>query len=101
MAALEAGDVIALTAGRAFVRMFGMVVGNLALTFLPFGGIYLIGGISRAFAPWFEAFGFEAAFREKGRFSDFLGRFPVSVIEDDYAALTGCAEHLKAMMGGS
>jgi hypothetical protein len=27
-----------------------------------------------------------------------MERFPVSVVEDDYAALVGCAEHLAAEM---
>lgn len=99
MAGIAAGDPLSEAAGHAFVRMLGMVAGNLALTFLPFGGIYLIGGVARAFAPYLAPFGFEAAFHDKGRFSGFMGRFPVSVVEDDYAALTGCAEHLAQLMG--
>ncbi len=99
MAGIAAGDPLAEATGHAFVRMFGMVAGNLALTFLPFGGIYLIGGVSRAFAPHLVRFGFREAFCDKGRFSEFMQRFPVSVVEDDYAALTGCAEHLAEEMG--
>ncbi|HRV63268.1 glucokinase [Albidovulum sp.] len=98
MAGIATGDALAVATGRAFVRMLGMVAGNLALTFLPFGGIYLIGGVSRAFAPYLDDFGFAGAFCDKGRFSDFMTRFSVSVVEDDYAALTGCAEHLAQLM---
>lgn len=98
MEGIASGDVLATAAGRAFVRALGAVTGNLALTFLPFGGIYLIGGLARAFAPWLRTLGFAEAFRDKGRFSTFLDRFPVSVVEDDYAALTGCAKLLAARM---
>ena len=35
-------DPIAREAVRVFVRMLGAVAGNLALIFLPFGGVYLI-----------------------------------------------------------
>lgn len=79
---------------RIFVRLLGVSVGNLALTTLPFGGIYLVGGVSRAIAPYLADFGFVEAFRDKGRFSGFMKSFGVSVIEDEYAALTGCAIHL-------
>lgn len=91
-------DAQAREAVRVAVRMLGIVAGNLALTNLPFGGIYLIGGVSRALAPWFAEFGFAEAFRDKGRFAGFMGNFGVAVVEDDYAALTGCAAHLKHLM---
>jgi len=95
MAALKAGsDPRAEAAARLFVRFLGTVAGDLALTFLPFGGIHLIGGVSRALAPCLIPFGFAEAFRDKGRFGPFLENFSVSVIEDDYAALIGLAHHL-------
>lgn len=98
MALVEAGDPVAVHAGEMFVRTLGSVVGNLALIHLPFGGIYLIGGVARAFTPWFDKFGFADGFRDKGRFSDFMGEFAVSIIEDDYAALQGCASYLMGIM---
>ncbi len=95
IAALERGtDPVALLAGEVWVRMLGNVAGNLALHYLPFGGIYLVGGVARALSPWFERFDFAAAFRDKGRFSVFMEQFSVSIVSDDYAALTGCAQHL-------
>ena len=95
MAALAAGDPHAQAAGRLWVRLLGAELGNLALVHLPFGGIYLIGGVARAFQPWLDHFGFAAAFRDKGRFAPFMESFAISVIEDDYAALTGCAVYLE------
>jgi glucokinase len=80
------------------VRLLGTVVGNLSLIHLPFGGVWLIGGVARAFTPYMERFGFAEAFRDKGRFEAFMRDFSVSVIEDDYAALTGCAHHLQGLM---
>jgi len=97
MAALDRGDdPVAAAAAEVFVRMLGTVAGNLALIQLPFGGIYLVGGVARAFAPWLDRFGFATAFRDKGRFAGFMGNFGVGVVEDDYAALTGCAAYLAA-----
>ena len=89
----------AIEAARIFTRILGTVAGNLALIQLPFGGIYLVGGVSRAFAPYLDRFGFGEAFRDKGRFAGFMSNFSVSVIEDDYAALTGSAAHLVDLLG--
>ncbi|MBV1869056.1 MAG: glucokinase [Marinosulfonomonas sp.] len=109
---LEAGDEVAKSAAdimagmencndpravetvRIFVRIMGTFIGNQALIHLPFGGIYLIGGVARAMAPHLNDFGFRAAFCDKGRFGEFMDSFPVAVIEDDYAALVGCASYL-------
>ena len=92
-------DPRAAEAARLFARMLGTVCGNLALIQLPFGGIYLVGGVARAFAPRLGELGFDAAFRDKGRFAGFMGNFAVHVVEDDYAALTGCAAHLVDLDG--
>jgi glucokinase len=95
MAAIGPGtDPVAETTGATFVRLLGTVAGDLALTHLPFGGVYLIGGVARAFTAHFDRFGLAAAFRDKGRFAGLMGEFPVAIIEDDYAALTGCARRL-------
>ena len=75
------------------------MAGNLSLIHLPFGGVYLSGGVARAFKPYLDQFGFDTAFRDKGRFAGFMSNFTVHVIEDDYAALTGCAAHLVSHFG--
>ena len=97
MERLGQGDIVAEDAGRLFVRLLGTVVGNLALIHLPFGGIYLVGGVVRAFAPYLQNFGFEAAFLDKGRFAEFMQNFPIWVVEDDYAALSGGLAYLKQL----
>lgn len=95
MASLKDGtDPRSEQAVAMFVQVLGTVAGNLALIELPFGGVFLIGGVMRAMAPFLDRFGFQASFCDKGRLSDLMASFSVSVIEDDYAALTGCASHL-------
>ncbi|MCC5974767.1 MAG: glucokinase [Rubellimicrobium sp.] len=91
-------DPVARRTVEVFARMLGSVAGNLALTTLPFGGIYLIGGVARGVAPHLLDCGFAEAFRDKGRFSDFMQGFGLGVIEDDFAALVGCAAHLVGLM---
>lgn len=97
MAAFEAGDKQAARAVALFVRMLGRYAGNLALITLPFGGIYLCGGVARHFGPHLMAQGFGEAFSDKGRFAEFVRQFPVHLVTDDYAALTGCASFLAKL----
>jgi len=94
MAGIAAGEPVAVAAGRLFVRLLGQVAGDLALVHLPFGGIWLAGGVARAFAPHLLGFGLAAAFRDKGRFAPFMDAFAVTLIADDFAALEGCAAFL-------
>lgn len=97
MDALKADDPQARATAALVTRVLGNVAGDLALVNLPFGGVYLIGGVSRALAPYLLQFGFAEAFADKGRFGPFMAQFGVSVVEDDFAALTGCAQALKAL----
>jgi glucokinase len=99
MALIAAGDAQGVETARIYTRILGNVLGDLALIHLPFGGIYLIGGMARAMTPYLGPLGLTAAFRDKGRFSGFLEGFGVSVVEDDFAALTGCAAYLAGMAG--
>ncbi|EKX58990.1 glucokinase [Cereibacter sphaeroides] len=87
----------ARAAAELFARLLGAEAGNLALIHLPFGGLYLCGGVARAFAAHLGPMGFAENFRDKGRFSAFMDDFPVCIVEDDYAALTGCAAYLATL----
>jgi len=94
----QGDDPNAQEAAALFARILGTVCGNLSLIQLPFGGVYLVGGVARAFAPYLNQFGFADAFRDKGRFAGFMSNFAVSVVEDDYAALVGSASHIDSLM---
>lgn len=94
MAALAAGDALARETARLYVHLLGQELGNLALIHLPFGGLYLIGGVARAMVPYMDEMNLAQAFRTKGRFAEFMQSFAVFAVEDDFAALTGCAAYL-------
>lgn len=94
LAALEAGDPIAAHAAQLYVRILGQMLADQALIHLPYGGIFLIGGMSRAMTPHFARFGLTATFREPRRVDLLQKDFRVTVVEDDFAALTGCAAFL-------
>ncbi|ARO14778.1 glucokinase [Ketogulonicigenium robustum] len=95
---VEAGDEKAVLTMETVVALMGGVVGDLALTFLPRGGIYLTGGFASAMTPWLTKPHYNAiftqAFANKGKISPVMAAFPLYVIGDDFAALQGCAAHL-------
>lgn len=92
------GGTEAQRAVALFTRYLGRYCGDLALSNLPFGGIYLVGGVARHLGPHLMAQGFEQAFEDKGRFSDYMRQFPIHLVTDDYAALCGCAGHLAEVL---
>lgn len=92
--ALAAGDLTATHAARLYTHILGQTLADLALIHLPYGGIYLIGGMARAMTPHFATYGLTQHFREPRRVDLLQTDFSVTVIEDDYAALTGCAVYL-------
>jgi glucokinase len=73
------------------VSIYGAQAGNLALTVLATGGVYLGGGIAPKILPRLEQGGFMTSFTAKGRFEDLLRSIPVHVILNDRTALMGAA----------
>lgn len=76
----------------AFVDVYGSEAGNVALTYVATGGVYVAGGIAPdllVHAP--QAAAFRAAFDGKGRFSDLLSRVPVAVVTTQDLGLLGAA----------
>jgi glucokinase len=94
--AVEGADPDCEQAADMFLRLLGRVTGDLALAFLPAGGIYLSGGVTRALAPLIcSRPTFHHAFCAKGRMAEFMESFSISLLLDDRAALSGCAEWLR------
>jgi glucokinase len=86
------GDVpICARALELFLSAYGAAAGNLALTALANGGLYLGGGIAPKLLPMFPTSDFMAAFVDKGRFADLLADVPVRIILEPKTALRGAA----------
>ena len=74
-----------------FASILGSEAGNVALKVLATGGVYLGGGIPPRILSALDSGRFTAAFQNKGRLADLLGRIPVHVILNPKAALLGAA----------
>lgn len=95
MALCTNGDRQAQTAAGFLIRTLGHFAGDMALTHLPFGGIFLVGGVARALLPFMDQHGFSSCFASKGRFAGFMAQFSVHLVQDDYAALVGAASYAQ------
>ena len=89
--ALRKREALCVESLRLYVSMLGSVAGNLALTSMAVGGVYLGGGIPPKILPALKQGPFLKTFTTKGRFADFLAQIPVRVILNDKAALLGAA----------
>lgn len=90
-AGLDGESPICRRALELFLAAYGAAAGNLALTALATGGVYLGGGIAPKLLAALPASGFMAAFTDKGRFADLLANIPVAVITEPRTALFGAA----------
>ncbi len=81
-----------------FIAILGAVSGNLALTALSSGGIYLGGGIPPKILAALEDGPFLEAFSAKGRYQALLETIPVRVILDSRAPLLGAAFRAQQML---
>ncbi len=90
-AALTGTDPWALAALALFVRIYGQQAGNLALTCLAQGGVYLAGGIAPRILPVLRDGSFMRAFLAKGRFAPLLATVPVRVVLNSRVGLLGAA----------
>jgi len=89
--ALAGDDAVSGKALEAFVAAYGAQAGNLALTVLATGGVYLAGGIAPRIVAKLKDGTFLAAFRNKGRMAELMGRLPVHVIISPDVGLLGAA----------
>jgi glucokinase len=88
-AAIAGGDYLCEQAMRLFVEAYGAEAGNLALKILPFGGLYVAGGISAKILPLLQNGYFMNAFTAKGRLRPLMGKFPVHVVLNAKVGLIG------------
>jgi glucokinase len=90
-AAMEKNQPLCRRVLEIFCRVLGAVSGNLALTGLCTGGVYLGGGIPPKILPFLEEGHFMEAFVDKGRFRGFMEQIAVRVILNQRTALLGAA----------
>ncbi|NMF81841.1 glucokinase [Nodosilinea sp. P-1105] len=95
-AAAEGRDRLCHKAMEIFVEAYGAEAGNLALKLLPYGGLYVAGGIAAKNLPLIQAGLFMQAFGHKGRVSHLLDKVPVHIVLNPQVGLIGAAMRAAA-----
>lgn len=90
-AALAGSDFLCEQAMQLFVGAYGAEAGNLALKILPYGGLYVAGGVAAKILPLLRAGGFMKAFLSKGRMRPVMEKIPVHVVLNPRVGLMGAA----------
>lgn len=87
--ALEHDDAMASEALDLFIDCYGSVAGDHALAVLPYGGVFVVGGIAPKILRRLETGGFARAFADKGSFGALAGTFPIAVVTNEHLGLMG------------
>ncbi|NJK40394.1 MAG: glucokinase [Acaryochloridaceae cyanobacterium SU_2_1] len=90
-AAIAQTDLLSIQTMELFVSTYGAEAGNLALKLLPYGGLYITGGIAPKILPLLQQGKFLENFQLKGRVSPLLQKVPVHVVLNPKLGLIGAA----------
>ncbi len=90
-AAMENNDALCQQTMEMFISAYGAEAGNLALKVLPYGGVYIAGGIAAKILTLLKKGTFLESFKAKGRMSSLLSKMPVHVILNPKVGLIGAA----------
>ncbi|MEG3440027.1 glucokinase [Pannus brasiliensis CCIBt3594] len=91
--AREKSDNLCEQTMKLFIDAYGAEAGNLALKLLPYGGLFVAGGIVAKNIPLMTDGTFIKAFLAKGRMSQLLTRVPVYLVKNPKVGLIGATLH--------
>jgi len=87
---------IAVSALSLFMKIYGAKAGNLALNCLPFGGLYISGGIAGKNLSFLKNSDFIHAFNNKAPMQSLLKDIPIYLISTPEAGLIGATRYALA-----
>lgn len=94
-AGVAGSDALCAKALKLFCKLYGSESGNLALKCLPYGGVYLAGGIGAKILPVLQQGEFMSGFLAKGRCRPVLQKISVKVCTNPEVALLGALSYAK------
>lgn len=98
-AAAEAGDPLAREARQLWLGAYGAATGDLALTSLSCGGIWLAGGTASKQLEGLRSAAFLDAFLAKGRLRQVLEPIPIQAITDPAVGVFSAACRARMLLG--
>jgi len=95
--AARCGEPLATKSVSCFFEMLGSYMGNLALQSLPYGGLYLAGGMVPKMIDLMDVEALLAAYRDKAKMQELLRDIPIHVILNEAVARFGAARYVLGM----
>jgi glucokinase len=81
---------------QIWTEAYGAEAGNMALRVLPFGGVYIAGGIALKILPKLKDGSFVRAFSDKLQLSNQLAQIPIYLVLNEDAPVLGAAHEALA-----
>jgi glucokinase len=88
---LDGTDPVCEMSLALFCSVMGAVAGNLGLSLLASGGVFVAGGIAPRILPYLQKGGFREAFERKGRLHTLVEKLPAFVVTHPQPGLLGAA----------
>ncbi len=89
--ALAGADPVCVIALNIFISVLGGLAGNLALSMLATGGVFIAGGIAPRIVPLLEKGPFRESFESKGRMQPLVAKIPAYLVVNPDLGLLGAA----------
>jgi glucokinase len=87
--ALAGKDPVCVIALNIFISVAGGLAGNLALTMLATGGVFIAGGIAPRIVPLIQKGPFRESFEAKGRMQPLVAKIPAYIVVNRDLGLLG------------
>lgn len=87
------GNFVCQRTMEVFAETYGSAVGDMAISLLPFGGVYIAGGIAAQNIELMKKGGFIKAFRDKARTGSLMEKFPIDIVVNTLEGLSGSVKY--------
>ncbi len=94
-AALDNTDLLCEKTMKIFIKFYGAEAGNLAVKVLPYGGLYVAGGITTHIIDLIKEGDFLDVFLNKGRMRSLLQKIPIYLVTNPPVGVIGSAIYIS------
>ena len=95
----QGGNPVCTKAVSIFSQCYGSEVGVAALKWLPYGGLYISGGIAAKNPSWVKSNDFLGAYKDKGRMSKLVQNVPLYLVLVEDTGERGALFYAVQMLG--
>ena len=95
---LDKSDKVARRVLEFFVELLGHISGNMGVYTLPYGGIYIVGGLSKTIREIYQTEIFQKALLSRGEQNNLLDKMPIVLVLNDQLGMLGAIEYARILI---